>query len=73
MIESPGEFQGEPEYVPEFWDRAREGLADSDEDGVFSFTITEEDSKKYPALVVGQKLLLTESPDGFVFSRVVKC
>ena len=72
MSSSSGKFEGEPAYVPEFWDRAMGGLADSQEDRVYSLTITESDAQKYPELVVGQKLLLTESTDGFVFSRVVK-
>lgn len=71
MSNNPRKFEGEPKYVPEFWDRARNGEADSNEDGVFSFTITEEDVGKYPELVVGQRLLMSESPDGFVFSRIV--
>jgi hypothetical protein len=73
MSSRPGKFEGEPEYVPEFWARAMEGFADSLEKGVLSFTITEEDVQRYPELVAGQKLLLTESTDGFVFSRIVKC
>lgn len=73
MSSRPGKFECEPEYVPEFWARALEGCADSREKGVLSFTITEEDVQKYPELVAGQKLLLTESTDGFVFSRIVKC
>ena len=51
MSSSPGKFEGEPEYVPDFWDRAMEGFADIHEEGVFSFTITEEDVQKYPKLV----------------------
>jgi hypothetical protein len=73
MSSRPGKFEGEPEYVPDFWARAMEGFADSHENGVLSFTITEEDVQRYPELVAGQKLLLTESTDGFVFSRIVKC
>jgi hypothetical protein len=73
MSSRPGKFEGEPGYVPEFWARAMEGFADNHEEGVLSFTITEEDARKYPELVVGHKLLLTESTDGFVFSRIVKC
>jgi len=73
MSSESGKFEGEPGYVPEFWDRALQGLADNQEDNVYSFTITEDDVRKYPELVVGQKLLLSESTDGFVFSRIVKC
>lgn len=69
----PGKFEGEPKYVPDFWDKALNGEANSDEDGVFCFSITEEDVRKYPELIVGQKLLLSESTDGFVYSRIVKC
>lgn len=73
MSSRPDKFEGEPAYVPEFWDRAMEGLADGQEADVFSFIITESDSQRYPELVAGNTLLLTESTDGFVFSEVVKC
>jgi hypothetical protein len=71
MIDRPGKFQDEPDYVPYLWGRANKGFSDSAEDGVFTLTITEEDVKKYPELVVGQRLLLIESSDGFVYSRFI--
>jgi hypothetical protein len=67
----PDRFEGEPDYVSDFWDKALRGLADSTEDGIFGFDITPEDSKKYPGLLVGQKLMLAESSDGFVYSKLI--
>lgn len=70
-MSTPGKFEGEPNYVPDFWDRAMDGFADTDLDGTFIFNITEEDHAKYPELPVGSRLYLVESCEGFVFSRVV--
>lgn len=67
----PGKFEGEPDYVPSFWDRALSGEADDDRDGTFIFHITEEDHSRYPELPVGARLYLVEDSDGFVFSRLV--
>jgi hypothetical protein len=71
MIDRPGKFQDEPDYVPYFWDRAVKGLSGSIEDRVFTMTITEDDVKLYPELIAGQRLLLGESSDGFVYSKLI--
>jgi hypothetical protein len=71
MIDRPGKFQGEPEYVPDFWDRAQNGGANEVDGTVFKFVITKEDSEKYPELKPGTRLLLAESTDGFVFHEVI--
>jgi len=69
----PGQekFQGEPKYVPDFWERAQIGLADEIDGTVFRFTITKEDAEKYPELKPGMRLLITESTDGFIFHEVL--
>jgi len=66
MNDRPDTFEGEPAYVQDFWDRAKNGGAEVDET-VYKFTITKEDSEKYPELKPGMRLLLAKSPDGFVF------
>jgi hypothetical protein len=64
-------FQGEPEFVPDFWARAQNGEACEVDETVFSFIITEGDSAKYPELKPGMKLMLAQSPDGCVFHELL--
>lgn len=71
MPEPIEKFQGEPEYVPDFWERAQKGLAEEVDGTVFRFTITPEDAEKYPELKIGMRLLIAESTDGFVFHKIL--
>jgi hypothetical protein len=66
IILTPGKFEGEPVYVPVFWARGLEGFADLDEDGVFAFEITNEDTAEFPELEGINTLALEESESGFV-------
>jgi hypothetical protein len=70
MIDRPDSFEGEPEYVQDFWDRAQKGGAEVD-DTVYKFTITREDSEKYSELKPGMRLLLAKSTDGFIFHKLL--
>jgi hypothetical protein len=70
MTDRPDSFEGEPEYVQYFWDKAQKGGAEVD-DTVYKFTITREDSKKYPELKPGMRLLLAKSTDGFIFHDIL--
>lgn len=71
MTDPLKKFQGEPEYVSDFWERAQAGHADEVDETVFRFTITKEDAEKYPELKPGMRLLVTESTDGFVFHEIL--
>ena len=66
-----GKFQGEPEYVPYFWDKALKGLANEVDDTVYKFTITSEDVAKFPELKVGGRIFLAKSTDGYVFHELL--
>jgi hypothetical protein len=70
MTDRPDSFEGEPEYVQDFWGRAQKGGAEVD-DTVYKFTITREDSQKYPELKPGMRLLLAKSTDGLVFHELL--
>ena len=64
MTDRSDMFEGQPEYVQDFWDRAQRGEAEEVDGTVFRFTITMEDSEKYPELKVGARLILAKAFDG---------
>jgi hypothetical protein len=76
IIRDPGKFEGEPEYVPQYWDMVLDGGADEeeyDEDGenpVAVFKLTEEDKAKWFDFQGCTELRLWESDQGFVFSEL---
>jgi hypothetical protein len=63
MTGRPDMFEGQPEYVKDFWGRAQRGEADEVDGTVFRFTITKEDSEKYHELKVGSRLILAKAFD----------
>jgi hypothetical protein len=67
----PDELEGAPDFVCDFWGRAVGGRADEVDGTVFRFTITRDDSEKYPNLEPGMRLLLAKSTDGFVFHELL--
>lgn len=67
IIYSPGKFEGEMIYVPYYWDALLNGMADSDEDGVARFRVTEEDRTEFPELADVSAVALTEGSNGFVY------
>ena len=71
MTKRPDKFQGEPEYVSDFWERAQNGGASEIDGTVFRFTVTREDSERYSDLKPGMRLLLAETPDGSVFHKLL--
>lgn len=70
IIVSPGKFEGEPAYVPYFWELGLDGMADedhTDEGGtVYRFNIETDDRIFFPELVKYQRIELRESEQGFV-------
>lgn len=71
IITSPGKFEGEPDYVPHYWEMALQGLYDADGDGTFIFTINREDCDQFPGKFdLGDRLELYSDCNGFVHSRV---
>jgi len=68
VIRRPGKFEGEPLYVPYFWERGTEGFADLDENGVFGFEVLNADTVIFPELEGINTLALEKSDSGFVHS-----
>jgi hypothetical protein len=66
VIISPGKFEGEPVYALYFYDLMMHGGADSDDDGVAKFNVTDEDRKEFPELADVKRVELQERMDGFV-------
>jgi hypothetical protein len=71
IITTPGKFEGEPRYTPYFWEATLLGDLKPDENGIYELEVTEEDVQKFSELKVGQRVLLCESDDGFVHTRLV--
>ena len=75
IIRDPGKFEGEPIWVPHFWDIYLCGGADCDEStegGELSFNVTEEDEREFGGyLTVGRTVKLWEDANGYVYSRIV--
>lgn len=66
IIKTPGKFEGEMLYVPYFWDAYLNGMADSDEEEILGFEVTEEDRAMFPELIDQTQVLLHVRDDGFV-------
>ena len=77
IIRSPGKFEGEPRYVPYFFDAELNGAPDDELDDsgtlVTVFKITEEDVGLYPELAnnVDRFICLWESDDGFAYHDII--
>ena len=69
IIRSPGKFEGEPVYVPYFWDAYLEGFADEDDGEVLTFRVTAEDRAEFPELDGVTTVRLWETDQGFVYSE----
>lgn len=71
-IRSPGKFEGEPLWAVRLWEIGLDGFADTDLNGVFSFTIPKDDPLRavWPELDkwLGRKrsVRLREDDNGFV-------
>jgi hypothetical protein len=67
-IRDPGKFEGEPVYVPAFYDAYMNGCPDDDIDGVLYFDVTPEDVAEFPELQGVGTVTLYVGDDGFVNS-----
>jgi hypothetical protein len=78
IIRSPGKFEGEPVYVPYFFDLMLNGMADeSYEDDATGntadyFNITPADRQEFPELEEVARVILYYRTDGFVVSDIVE-
>ena len=57
VIVSPGQFAGQMLYVPYFWEKYLNGLADDTNGGFITFFITDEDRKEFTEL--GEATVIT--------------
>jgi hypothetical protein len=69
IIRSPGKFEGEPRYVPYFWDAYLNGMADDDDGVTLTFDVNDDDRKLFPELEGVKHVYLEESDQGFVYSQ----
>lgn len=65
-VKRPGKFQGEPRYVPYYWDAYLAGCADRDDGRTLGFDVTQEDKELFPELRKRRTVKLIQSDDGFV-------
>jgi len=76
MVKGPGKFEGEPPYVPYFWDLGLEGFEDDiqhGEDGILysTFYVTKEERDLWGDLLEGIKsVCVWEDDNGFVYHSV---
>lgn len=67
IIRSPGKFEGEPVYVPYFWNAALEGGGGDEDDGeLIIFNVTADDRETWPELAGVERIKLLETDVGFV-------
>lgn len=66
LITEPGKFEGEPTWVPEWWDLGMHGCADEDVNGVWKFYLGDEDREANPDFADYNTLYLWEDDQGFV-------
>ena len=68
VITSPGKFEGEPAYVPYYWDKGLDGWADDEPDDYsYLFYVTKEDVNEFPELAGKDRVVVTISDCGFVY------
>jgi hypothetical protein len=65
-VSHPGKFEGCSAWVPYFWDKGLNGMADDDEYDVFTFEVTDEDEMIFPELADVSRVYLSEDGNGFV-------
>ena len=66
-ITSPGKFEGQPIYVPWFWEQGLNGCADRDNGRTYGFDITADDRATWPELAANRRTVkLQEDGQGFV-------
>jgi hypothetical protein len=66
IVSSPGKFEGEPAYVPYYWDVYLDGGAGRDNVDLLGFDVTAEDKALFPELKHRLAVTLRETDQGFV-------
>ena len=68
MVKQPGKFEGQPRFIPYFYDLVLDGGGYID-DTTAEIEITSEDVKLFPELKGYDKVVLYEDNDGFVYGE----
>lgn len=66
-VKGPGKFQGQPAYVPYFWDVFLDGGADRDNGKILGFDVNADDKTLFPELKKRRTVNIVEDENGFVF------
>lgn len=72
IIRSPGKFELEMIYTPYFYNLGLEGMADSDEDGVWGFNVSDEDRKQFPELAKVEHVEIRVCDQGFAYAKSIE-
>ena len=68
IITSPGKFEGEPSFVPKFWNYVLEGFGeDIGSNPTMTRIDVEEDDRSHPILALCKSVVLWEDNNGFVW------
>jgi hypothetical protein len=70
IITDLGKFEGEPRYVPYYWDCALQGMYAEDVAGVFFMPFDRDDYAKFNELEGEYGIALEESEQGFVYAKI---
>jgi hypothetical protein len=76
IITSPGASEGEPHYVPYYWETGLDGIfsfetaSDDDPPLAFGFNLDASDHARFPELLEGQVLLVWSDDQGFVHHKI---
>lgn len=65
-ITSHGTFEGEPRYVPYFWQFYLEGVADRDDGKTIGFDVKDYDKVEFPELKHRKTVKICQDLSGFV-------
>ena len=71
VIQSPGAFQGEARYVPEFWDITLDGPCYGADGETLEVAIEADDVARYPELAHASVVYLSTDNNGFIYASVV--
>jgi len=65
---TPGKFEGEPIWVPYFWEIWLDGGADDDDGYYIGFDLTPDDVREWPELEACSRVELWQDDSGFVYA-----
>ena len=66
IIKNPGQFDGEPIYLPHYWDIYLNGGADRDNGQIIGFDISADDKLEFPELKNRRTIRMIQTESGFI-------